>query len=536
MTRLNTHDNQRYRHLFDTMGYGCIVTDNEGVILEGNHSASRLLNVPEPFLTEKTITQFLADRDRAMIWSWLASLRPDFTSQEWNLHLYPLDHPPIYVTLSVSVVWEDQHPATLYWIMLDVTSRKQIEDQLYILNTQLEKRVRERTAELEVEKRLKDEALRREHAARVEAEALRDLAIILNSTLDLSEVLDSILGNLGRVVPYDAAMIMLMDGEFARVVRWQGFEENGLHGVEQTLNDMTLSVEAYPLSYMVETQKPFILSDWTTGQQWLHIPNLHLIQSVVGVQITARGELLGFVTLFSFSPGFFTYRHGEQLQAFAAQSAIALRNAKAHQQGRQLAMLEERQRIARDLHDAVSQTLFSASMIAEALPRLWKRQPERAIENLNQLHTLVRGAFAELRTLLVELRPMTIFKVEMGTLLRQLAEAAKTRHRMKISVEVPSERVEIPGEIKMVFYRVAQEAINNIIKHSHASEVVIRLENTPNSFILSIRDNGVGLDDDDANNGLGLEMMRERAENIGAELEIIGSSGHGTQIRISWRS
>jgi PAS domain S-box-containing protein len=525
-------NSQHYRHLFETMGYGCIITDRAGLIQEVNGSARRILGSSP--LIGKMISDFFTDRDRAAVRAWLTTLQHSFTPQEWNLPLVLDDSPLIYVTLSVSVAWEDNTPAALYWILLDTTSRKQIEDQLYILNTQLEKRVWERTAELEVEKRLKDEALRREHAARVEAEALRDLAMVLNSTLDLSEVLDSILANLGRVVLYDAALIMLIEGDSARVVRSQGFEE--LSGVEEALQGLTLSVESYPLSYMVETQKPFILSDWMAGRQWLQIPNLHLVQSVVGVQITTRGDLLGFVTLFSFTPGFFTYRHGSQLQAFAAQAAIAIRNAKAHQQGRQLAMLEERQRIARDLHDAVSQTLFSASMLAEALPRLWKRHPDRVIENLHQLHTLVRGAFAELRTLLVELRPMTIFKVDLGTLLSQLAEAAKTRHRMNIVVAVPKERIEIPGEIKMVFYRVAQEAINNIIKHSRASEVYIRLDTTTDSFDLSIQDNGVGMDTEKTTGGIGLEMMHERTESIGAMLEIISSPGAGTQIKMNWRT
>src|SRR5690606_27738926 len=125
----------------------------------------------------------------------------------------------------------------------------------------------------------------------------------------------------------------------------------------------------------------------------------------------------------SSTPGYFSPTHAERLQAFAGLAAIALQNALFYDQAQELAALEERQRLARNLHDAVSQMLFSASVIAEALPHLWERDPERVRPQLAELHKLTRGALAEMRMLLMELRPTALQEAELNELLQQLTDA-----------------------------------------------------------------------------------------------------------------
>src|SRR5690606_18152899 len=123
----------------------------------------------------------------------------------------------------------------------------------------------------------------------------------------------------------------------------------------------------------------------------------------------------------------FTPQEGEMLETFAAHAAVAIQNARAHQQARLLAAHEERQRLARDLHDAVTQSLFSASIISESLVRRQKQADNPAKEQIQELYVLTRGALAEMRTLLMELRPEFLLKSPLSTQIQQLVDAVRSR-------------------------------------------------------------------------------------------------------------
>jgi len=200
------------------------------------------------------------------------------------------------------------------------------------------------------------------------------------------------------------------------------------------------------------------------------------------------------------------------------------------------AVEEERNRLARDLHDAVTQTLFSASLIAEVLPKLWSRNKTEGHRRLDELRELTRGALAEMRTLLLELRPAALIEAELGDLLRQLAESITGRARIPVSVECEGE-CDLPSEVKIALYRIAQEALNNVAKHAVSSQAEIQLHCHQDHVILSIRDNGPGFDLENLPpESLGLSIMKERAEDVGAELEIKSKFGQGTDVVVKWLS
>jgi signal transduction histidine kinase len=203
------------------------------------------------------------------------------------------------------------------------------------------------------------------------------------------------------------------------------------------------------------------------------------------------------------------------------QCAQALERVRLYEQAQEAATLRERQRIARELHDAVSQTLFSANMIAEALPLAWERNPDKTLEQVQLLHQLTRGAAAEMRTLLTELRPDSVVNARLEQLLKQLAYAMQGRKEMSISVIAQGEsEPPLPAATQLVFYRVAQESLNNIMKHGQATQARIRLTRWEGEVKLVITDNGRGFDVKQALTGLGLSTMRERAESIGAWVDI----------------
>ena len=169
------------------------------------------------------------------------------------------------------------------------------------------------------------------------------------------------------------------------------------------------------------------------------------------------------------------------------------------------------------------------------LPRIWERNPAEGQRRLDELRELTRGALAEMRTLLLELRPSALVEARLGDLLRQLGESITGRARVPVSVEVEGE-CQVPVEVKVAFYRIAQEALNNVAKHAGASEVTVRLDCAPGRAALSIDDDGGGFDATHTPpDHLGLGIMRERADDIGATLAIDSEPGAGTQIKILWR-
>ncbi len=243
----------------------------------------------------------------------------------------------------------------------------------------------------------------------------------------------------------------------------------------------------------------------------------------------------GMVFYYSETQDFFE----EQIQlglTFAEQMALAIENALLRGQAAEMARLAERSRLARDLHDAVTQTLFSASLIADVLPALWERNPDIGRQKLAELRTLTRGALSEMRTLLLELRPDTLADVELGDLCRHLANAFSGRTRVPVAFTQEGQ-APLPPPVKEVCYRVTQEALNNIAKHANASDVQLHLNAQPGWVEVTIRDNGDGFDSARlAPENLGLTIMRERAESIGARLSIDSQPGMGTQVQLVWRA
>ncbi len=196
--------------------------------------------------------------------------------------------------------------------------------------------------------------------------------------------------------------------------------------------------------------------------------------------------------------------------------------------------LEERTRLARDLHDAVSQTLFSTSLIAEVLPRVWERNREEGVKKLEDVRQLSRGALAEMRTLLFELRPSALADADLNELLHQLGESVFGRARVRVEVETTG-NCELPGEVKIAFYRIAQEGLNNVAKHSGASEAQVFLNCQEHGARLSIADNGKGFDAGKVSSSrFGLKNMKERADQIGATLDVDSKAGQGTRIAVDW--
>lgn len=258
------------------------------------------------------------------------------------------------------------------------------------------------------------------------------------------------------------------------------------------------------------------------------------IRAWMWVPLAVKGRVIGGIGIAHTRPDSFTAHHANLALNVANQAAITLVNAQLYEQAQTLATLQERQRLAQNLHDAVNQSLFSASLIAEVLPRLWQRNPDEGRQSLEDLRRLTRGAMAEMRGLLVELRPLVLTDSDLGDLLYQLGDALMSRTNILVAVTVTGQGA-LPAEVQVTLYRLCQEGLNNIAKHAQASQVAINLQYDAGSVELHIRDNGRGFDPTQIPSGhYGLSIMRERAKAIGAALSVTSQPGHGAEIAIHW--
>ena len=261
------------------------------------------------------------------------------------------------------------------------------------------------------------------------------------------------------------------------------------------------------------------------------------IRAFMHVPIEVGGQIFGVFNADYLEPRSFDKDELRLFTALAQRAALAIENAQLYEQAQELAAVEERQRLARDLHDAVTQTLFSASLIAEVLPDLWDADQDEGRQLLGELRQLSRGALAEMRTLLLELRPDALMEASLGDLLRQLGEATTGRKGIPIKVMVEGEP-QCPPDVHVALYRITQEALNNVVKHSKASQVTVSLQCQPDNggVELCISDDGRGFDPTRIPSGhLGVGIMHERARAIGATLEIESELGSGARIVTRWK-
>lgn len=198
------------------------------------------------------------------------------------------------------------------------------------------------------------------------------------------------------------------------------------------------------------------------------------------------------------------------------------------------AIAAERSRLARDLHDAVTQSLFSVSLMAEVLPQVWEGDRAKGLAQLQDMRQLARSALAEMRTLLLELRPAAITNGKLGDLLAQLVEATRCRSGIDMTLSA-DERQRLPGDVQVAFYRITQEALHNVAKHSRARHAAVQLSVLPRHAMLLVHDDGDGFEFKGIGpTHFGLRIMRERAEEVGATLSIESAPARGTDVLVHW--
>jgi len=396
--------------------------------------------------------------------------------------------------------------------------------------------VRDVSKRIQVEQKLLQRAETRTH----EQATLLEISHTLASTLEFQPGL--ILNQLREIIEYTHGGLFALEGSTLITLTMRGTPQ-----LEQSPPLRIRLQDPETLTVLFNGHRPIRIADaWSDNPQAQFLRSLlddgaavllEGMQSWMWVPLAVGGRIIGGVGIAETRKNYFTAHHADLALSVADQAAITMVNAELYGQAQALAVLEERQRLARNLHDAVNQSLFSAGLIAEVLPRLWDRDQDLARQSLEDLRRLTRGAMAEMRALLAELRPSTLTDADLGDLLRLLGNAFTGRTNIPATVTVVGQGA-LPAEVQVAAYRVCQEALNNVAKHAGASKVEIYeiyLTREDATIELRIRDDGRGFDPEQTTSGhYGLDMMRERAEAVGALLSITSQLGQGTELTFRW--
>lgn len=413
----------------------------------------------------------------------------------------------------------------------DVTERRAAEERLNRALSDLDRRVQQRTKDLEraieslrreVDDRVRVQAEERQQ--RAYAEALRDTASAMSRTLDADEVMGQVLIGVERLVSNDlTAIVLARPDDQLEIARCRVGFAYSAPGLDVADSSLVAPCRMTIVERLSEGREPVIVDDPACA--------LGPAGSVLGAPLQMGDRRIGYVIVESVTRGFFTAAHAERLGAIADQAAAAISNAHLAGQASELAAAEERQRLSRELHDAVNQTLWTASLTADSVLReAGETSPLRP--RLERLRQLTRGAQAEMRTLLLEMRPQQLLEIELPELLEQLIAAMECRKKMAVTVRL--EPVALEPAVRVAVYRIAQEALTNLTRHSGATSVTITLGPALAGGVeLRIVDNGRGFEVDNVAPGhLGLSIMRERADAIGARLTIDTAPAHGTNLHL----
>jgi signal transduction histidine kinase len=417
------------------------------------------------------------------------------------------------------------------------------EEELAEHRLSLEKLVEARTAELkEANQQLEgeiDERRRAEAALRRRFEELAMLnrvAHTLATTADLSTALKRVSETITYLFDAHYTHIILPGDLENQLMVLVGFERE-VGAVGRTTIDVPLT-EVPLVRKMMDQSQPLVVSDVQAqplASAVREFITAHNIQSIMLVPLLVRGADIGFISVANDQAGrLFSADEVRLAETIAGDVAAAVENARLVEGAKAAAAAEERNRIARELHDSVTQTLYSVSIVAEALPRLLERNLEEAKRNAGYLRQTTLGALAEMRTLLFELRPGALEKASLDVLLQQQADVLTGRARVPVEVSIQGE-AELPSDVKIGLYRIAQEAFNNIARHARAAHAWVTLQMGLDGAILVIRDNGRGFDPGSIpSEHMGVRIMRERAKEIGAVLTVESQPGQGAHVTVEW--
>jgi PAS domain S-box-containing protein len=373
------------------------------------------------------------------------------------------------------------------------------------------------------------------------AESLREILTVLNSNRPLEEIVGQIARQASNLLGSDAIALFRLDesGERLVVQASQGLEED-------LLDRLTLEVGVGAVGGAVARRQPISLDDLPSlaGLRQGEAYSREFLERfaaryrcVLGIPLILKDEVYGAMGLYYRTPRRFSEEDIDLAATFADQAALAIENARLRAQAESSAVAAERGRLARELHDSVTQSLYSVALYAEAAARLLiDGKNEEAAGHLREVRDTAQEALREMRLLIFQLRPPSLERGGLAGAIQARLEAVEVRGgtQAELGVEGEESADRLPWTTQEELYHIAQEALNNVLRHAKAKSVRVRLQFSESLTRLEIRDDGGGfvLEKARESGGLGLAGMRERTQRVGGRLQIESLPGKGTIVTV----
>ena len=371
----------------------------------------------------------------------------------------------------------------------------------------------------------------------------RELSTVLEvskriaSTLELEPLLNLILDQVESILPYSGAAIFTIDEDQLSVVAYH------VPDLSTPSHLMVIPIDNLEFYLPVIREKRVMILDDVLGRSPLaiacevagiEVSSDHFLhaRSWLGIPLVIRDRVMGLISLTHGTPGFYSKDHVRLAQTITNQVAMAVENARLFEKAQNLATLEERNRIARELHDSVTQLLYGISLYCSATKRSLNNENYKQVEqNLAEIKDNALQALREMRLLILELSPPLLQKEGLISALKSSLEVIESRTALETQL-VSDGFDRLPRTVEPGLYRIAMEALNNLVRYANAKNVIVELQVRGNWIFLDIKDNGVGFDLGKVKNqgGMGLTSMEQRARQLGGRLVIQSNPGEGTCI------
>jgi signal transduction histidine kinase len=396
-------------------------------------------------------------------------------------------------------------------------------EQLRDLIEGLEKRVLERTQEIQDANRsLSRRAVQMETSARVSQE--------ITSILDIDQLLARVVSLMHKAFGYYRIHIFLIESETEELVLRASSGEPAPSSRRIPIVLGSLNGEA------AQSNKAVLCNDVVCDPRYMPDDMLPDTRAELVIPLRVGEHLIGTLDVQSSQVNSFTQEDLLVIQSLGDQVAVAIENARLYEQNRDLAVLEERNRLARDLHDSVTQTLYSLRLLAEGWRRIAASNGDMSVnDTMSQVGEITQQALKEMRLLVYELRPPEIEQIGFIGAIRQRLEAVEDRAGINTRLEI-DDLTELPTPLEDELYRITQEALNNSLKHAAATAIHVQISKDNSQIYVKISDNGCGFnlaEMDQHRGGLGMASMRERASRLGGTLSVISHPGAGTEILVA---
>ncbi|WJW69948.1 histidine kinase [Candidatus Chlorohelix allophototropha] len=378
-----------------------------------------------------------------------------------------------------------------------------------------------------------------------ELSTLLEISQQIVATLDLKALENVVFKQLKRIVNYTGAMLFSYKGnELELLFKQAPLSEEQAMVMVSPLEHLAIA------NQLLQKRKPLIIADVQeeSGRTTLKLPELgeshtliySYVRSQMFVPLVIKDKVIGVISLVYHEPNYYTEEHANLVLTIGNQVAVALENIRLYQHARELATLQERRRVARELHDSTSQVLTSILLVSETARSLVEQkldEPDQLLTLLSHVVALAEGGLEEMRTLIYELRPETLAKKGLVAALKGEIGSLRSRHGIEVTDELNV--VEMQGLsliIQEALYWIAREALHNVVKHAHATSVKISIqcpEENKSVVVMKVSDNGRGFKIIDLfKNHQGLLTIRERVAELNGILDVNSSPGVGTYLSI----